>query len=90
MTLNSQTLDYNRTDIPGSKPSLCPIMQRKHQPADYLVFALSTNTMQKETIGLPEQLFLLLFFFFFLFSLTALFFVTRRKKLAGDFGKLGG
>lgn len=61
----SKTLDCNRTDNnPGSKPSLCLTTQRKHQPADYLVFALSTNTMQKETIGLPEQLFLLLFFFF--------------------------
>lgn len=55
---NFQTLDCNRTDNnPGSKPSLCLVTQRKHQPADYLVFALSTNTMQKETIGLPQQLF---------------------------------
>ena len=61
-----QTLDCNRTENnPGSKPSLCLTTQRKHQPADYLVFALSTNTMQKETIGLPEQLFLLLLFSFF-------------------------
>lgn len=77
-----QTLDYNRTDNnPGSKPSLCLITQRKHQPTDYLVFALSTNTMQKETIGLPEQLFLLFLVFFlsFFLSLTALFFVTQKE-----------
>lgn len=41
--------------------------------------------MQKETIGLPEQLFFLVVFFFsFSFFLTALFLVTRGKKLAGD------
>lgn len=59
-------MDCNTTESnPGSKPSLCSITQRKHRPADYLVFALSTNAMQKETIGLPEQL-LLLFLFVFL------------------------
>lgn len=44
--------------------------------------------MQKETIGLPEQL----LFLFFFFLLTAFFFflVTRRKKLAGDVGESGG
>lgn len=63
-----QTLDCNRTENnPGSKPSLCLATQRKHQPADYLVFALSTNTMQKETIGLPEQLFFSCFFVCFFF-----------------------
>lgn len=66
-----QTLDRTASST-GLKPSLCLIPQRKHQPADYLVFALSTNTMQKETFGLSEQLFCG-FFSFLLF--TALFFV---------------
>lgn len=58
-----KTSDCNRTGS-GSKPSLCLITQRKHRPAGYLVFALSTNTMQKETIGLPEQLLFLCFCLF--------------------------
>lgn len=76
-----QTLDCNRTDNnPGSKPSLCPIAQRKHQPADYLVFALSTNTMQKETIGLPEQLFCCCCFFFFFFFLWLHCFLSHAER----------
>lgn len=53
----------NWTDKPRFKAIALLVTQRKHRPADYLVFALSTNTMQKQTIGLPEQ-FLLSYFFF--------------------------
>lgn len=70
----------NWTDKPRFKAIALLVTQRKHRPADYLVFALSTNTMQKQTIGLPEQ-FLLSYFFF----LIALFFVTQ-KEIGWGFG----
>lgn len=82
-----QTLDCNRTDNnPGSKPSLCLITQRKHQPADHLVFALSTNTMQKETIGLPEQLFSCCLFFFFFFDCIGVFCHMQKEIGRGCLG----